>query len=96
VDGQNCANDKHDPHCNNSAHRQKRQKNKLGNKETLCCCPVPYICMDIDGADQYLSYYSILRKNVKWLKSAKLYTLQGIFVYKTLNTTKNEVQELPA
>jgi hypothetical protein len=44
---------------------------------------------DIDWADQYLSYYSILRKTVKWPNvSAKRYTLQGIFVYKTLNTNK--------
>jgi hypothetical protein len=45
---------------------------------------------DIDWADQYLSYYSILRKTVKWLNvSTKLYTLQDIFVYKTLNINKN-------
>lgn len=44
---------------------------------------------DIDWADQYLSYYTILGKTVKWLNvSAKLYTLQDIFVYKTLNTNK--------
>jgi hypothetical protein len=43
----------------------------------------------VDPADQYLSYYSALRKTVKWSKvSAKLCTLQCIFVYKTLNTNK--------
>jgi len=70
----------------------RKDKNKPGNKETLCCCPIPYICMkDTDGADQYLSYYSILRKPVKWPNvSAKLYTLQDIFVYKTLNTNKKK------
>jgi hypothetical protein len=56
VDRQNCANDKHNPRRNNSDYRKKRQKNKPVNKETLCCCPIPYIFMkDIDGADQYLS-----------------------------------------
>ena len=40
-------------------------------------------------ADKYLSYYSDLRKTVKWPNvSAKLYTLQCIFVYKTLNINK--------
>jgi len=40
----------------------------------------------VDRADKYLSYDSDLRKTVKWPNvSAKLYTLQCIFVYKTLN-----------
>ena len=39
---------------------------------------------DIDRADQHLSYYSILKKTVKWSKkggtvSAKLSALQRIF-----------------
>ena len=38
---------------------------------------------DVDGADQYLSYYSVLKKTVKWSKkgdttSAKLRALQRI------------------
>jgi len=43
----------------------------------------------VDGADQYLGYYSVLRKTVKWSKaSAKLCSPRCIFVYKTLNTNK--------
>jgi hypothetical protein len=47
-----------------------------------------------DRADQYLHYYSVLRKTVKWSKksgtaSAKLGPLQCIFfLYRTLNTNK--------
>jgi len=42
-----------------------------------------------DRADQYLSYYAVQRKVIKWSKVyAKLCTLGCIFVYKTLNTHK--------
>jgi hypothetical protein len=42
-----------------------------------------------DRADKYLSYYSALRKIVKWQNMpAKLCALQCVFVYKTLNTNK--------
>jgi hypothetical protein len=44
---------------------------------------------DADRADQYCSYYSVLRKTIKWPNaSAKLCTLQCIFVYKTPHTNK--------
>jgi len=47
----------------------------------------------IDRADQYLSYYSVLRKSVKWSKKVVLYLLNSalftaFFVYRTLNTNK--------
>jgi hypothetical protein len=43
----------------------------------------------VDRADQYFSYYSVLRKTVEWSNvSPKLCTLQCIFLYKTLNTNK--------
>ena len=47
----------------------------------------------IDRADQYLSYYSFLRKTVKCLKKVVLYLLNcalfnTFFVYRTLNTNK--------
>jgi len=48
------------------------------------------IIKDVDRTDMYLTYYSVLRKTVKWLNVyARLCTLQCIFVYKTLNTNKN-------
>jgi len=56
----------------------------------------------IDRADQYLSYYSVLRKTVKWSKKVVRYLLNcaffnAFFVYRTLNTKiKSKVQELPA
>ena len=45
----------------------------------------------IDWADQYLSFYSFLRKTVKWSKKVVLYLLNCVlfnafFVYRTLNS----------
>ena len=54
----------------------------------------------VHRADQYLSYYSVLRKTVKCSKKVVLYLLKCVrpnaffFVYRILNT--NKVQELPA
>ena len=47
----------------------------------------------VDRGDQYLSYYTILRKCVKWSKKVVLYLLNcalfnAFFVYQTLNTNK--------
>jgi len=47
----------------------------------------------VGRADQYLSYYSVLRKAVKWSKNVVLYLLNcaltnASFVYRTLNTNK--------
>ena len=56
----------------------------------------------LDRADQYLSFYSVLRKTVKWSKksdtvSAKLCSLLRIFcVQDTKYKQKSKVQELPA
>jgi hypothetical protein len=45
---------------------------------------------DVDRADQYLSYYSIVRKIVKWSKKVVLFLpncalFNSFFIYKTLN-----------
>ena len=45
----------------------------------------------VDRADQYLTYYSVLKKTVKWSKKVVLYLLNCVFfnaffVYRTLNT----------
>jgi acetone carboxylase gamma subunit len=45
----------------------------------------------VDSADQYLSYYTVLQKTVKWSKKVVLYLLNCVhfnafFVYGTLNT----------
>jgi len=47
----------------------------------------------IDRADQYLTYYSVLKNTVKWPKKVVLYLLNCVlfsafFVYRTLNTNK--------
>jgi len=48
----------------------------------------------VDRAYQYLSFYSVLRKTIKWSKKVVLYLLNcalfsAFFVYRTLNTNKN-------
>jgi len=55
----------------------------------------------IDRADQYLSYYSVLKKTVKWSKkgvtiSAKLCALQHIFCVQDIKYKQSKVLELPA
>ena len=55
----------------------------------------------VDRADQYLSYYSFLKKTVKWSKkggtiSAKLCALQCIFCVQDTKYKQSKVQELPA
>jgi len=47
----------------------------------------------VNRADQYLTYYSVLKKTVKWSKKVVLYLLNCVlfnafFVYRTLNTNK--------
>ena len=47
----------------------------------------------MDRADQYLSFFSVLRKTVKWSKKVVLYLLNcalfnAFFVYRTLNRNK--------
>jgi len=47
----------------------------------------------VDRADQYLSYYSVLRQTVEWSLKVVLYLLNcafinAFFVYRTLNTNK--------
>jgi hypothetical protein len=48
-----------------------------------------------DRADQYLNYYSVLRKTVKWAKKVVLHLLNctpfnSFFMYKSLNTNKKK------
>jgi hypothetical protein len=52
----------------------------------------------VDRADQYLSFYSVLRYTVRWSINVVQYLLNcalfnGFFIYRTLNTNKkSEVQ----
>jgi len=56
----------------------------------------------VDRADQYLSYYSLLRKTVKWPKKGAFWLINyGLFnsfrIYQKLNpTSKNEIQRISA
>jgi hypothetical protein len=56
----------------------------------------------VDRADQYLSYYSVLRKTVTWLKKLVLYLLNCalfnafVCVQDPKYKQKSRVQELPA
>jgi hypothetical protein len=91
-------NDKYGPRGNNCKYKVETQENKHGNKEVLCYCPAQYT-KGVDRADQYLSYYSVLRKAVKWSKKVVLYLLYCapfniFFVYWTLNIQTKKVQEL--
>jgi len=54
--------------------RKDRETNMEINKP---CAVVQYnkFMKGIDRADQYLSYYSVLRKTVKWLEKVVLYLL---------------------
>jgi len=88
-----CANNKYDPRRNNCKKRAERHENEHRNKETLCCFQYNKFMKGIDSADQYLSFYSVLRKTVKWSKKVVLYLLNcalfnAFFMYRTLNTNK--------
>jgi len=56
----------------------------------------------VDRADHYLTYYSVLRKTVKWLKKVVLYLLNSpllsafFCVQDTKYKQKSKVQEFPA
>jgi hypothetical protein len=56
---------------------------------------------DVDSADQYLSYCSVLKQTVKWSKKggtvpAKLCALQHIFCVQDTKYKQSKVQEHPA
>ena len=55
----------------------------------------------VDRADQYLSYYSVLKKAVKWSKKVVLYLLNcvlfnALFCVQDTKYKQSKVQELPA
>ena len=70
---------------------RKDRKTNLEIKKTYAVVQYSKFIKDIDRADQYLSYYSVLKKIVKWSKKVVLYLLNYVlfnafFVYRTLNT----------
>ena len=70
---------------------RKDRKTNMEIKKPYAVVQYNKFMKDVDRADQYLSYYSVLRKTVKWLKKVVLYLLNCVlfnafFVYRTLNT----------
>ena len=80
---------------------RKDAKTKVEIKKPFAAVQYNKFVKGIDRAEQCLSYYSVLRKTVKWSKkggivSAKLCNLQCIFcVQDTEYKQKSRVQELP-
>jgi len=82
---------------------RKDRKTNMEIKKPYAVVQYNKFMKGLDRADQYFSYYFVLRKTVKWSKKVVLYLLNcalfnAFFVYRTLNTKrkKSEVQELPA
>jgi len=72
---------------------RKDRKTNMEIKKPCAIVQYSKFMKGIDRADQYLSYYSVLRKTVKWSKKVVLYLLncalfKAFFVYRTLNTNK--------
>ena len=80
---------------------RKDRKTNMEMKKPYAVIQYNKFMKGVDRADQYLSYYSVLRKCVKWSEksgtvSAKLCALQRIFcVQDNKYKQKIEVQELP-
>jgi len=72
---------------------RKDRKTSMEIKKSYAVGQYSKFIKGIDRADQYLSYYSVLKKTVKWSKKVVLYLLNCVvfntfFVYRTLNTNK--------
>jgi hypothetical protein len=71
--------------------RQKDRKTNLEIKKTYTVVQYNKFMKGVDRADQYLSFYSVLRNFLKWSIKMFLYLLNcalfnAFFVYRTLNT----------
>ena len=72
---------------------RKDRKTNLEIKKLYATVQYSKFMEDVDRADQYLSFHSVLRETVKLLKKVVLYLLNctlfsAFFVYRTLNTNK--------
>jgi hypothetical protein len=59
-------------------------------KKPVCISDCNMLMNGVDRADQYLSYYSLLRKTVKWMKKVALWLVNCAFynsfcIHKILN-----------
>jgi len=72
---------------------RKDRKTNMEIKKPYAVVQYSKLMKGVDRADQYRSYYSVLRKTVKWSKKVVLYLLKCVLfnafcVYRTLNTNK--------
>ena len=72
---------------------RKDRKTNMEIKKSYAVVQYTEFIKGVDRADQYLSYYSVLRKTVKRSKKVVLYLrncalINAFFVYRTLNTNK--------
>ena len=79
---------------------RKYKKTDLEIKKPYAIVQYNKFMKGVDKADQYVSYYSILRNSVKWSKKVVLYLLNcALFNALCVQDTykqKSKVQELPA
>jgi len=73
---------------------RKDRKTNMEIKKSYAVVQYNKFMKGVDRADQYLSYYSVLRKTAKWSKNVVLCLLncalfKAFCVYRTLNTNKN-------
>jgi hypothetical protein len=72
---------------------RKDRKTKIEIKKPYAIVQYNKFMKGVDRADQYLSYYSILRKSVRWSKKVVLYLINcalfnAFCVYRTLTNKK--------
>jgi hypothetical protein len=52
------------------------RRNEAVKKKPKCICQYNLFMKGVDRADQYLSYYSLLKKTVKWPKKVALWPIK--------------------
>ena len=70
---------------------RKDRKSNIEIKKPYSIVQCNKFLKSVERVDQYLTYYSVLKKTVKWPKILLLYLLNCVlfnafFVYRTLNT----------
>ena len=91
----------HDATITNTGRRDRKTNMEI--KKPYAVVQYNKFIKDIDRADQYLSYYSVLKKTKKWSKKKKvvLYLLNCVlfnafFCVQDTKYKQSKVQELPA
>ena len=81
----------HDATTVNKGRKDRKTSTEIRVKKPYAVIQYNKFVKDLDRADQHLSYYSVLKKTVKWSKKVVLHLLncvifKAFFVYRTLNT----------